>query len=51
MASITMSYVTPRTDQEWEQWRETFTQLYHRENFPLPKVMKIMEDDHGVKAR
>ncbi|RMZ89141.1 hypothetical protein DV736_g3618, partial [Chaetothyriales sp. CBS 134916] len=42
--------VTPRTEAEWEQWKPIFTKLYMDQNQPLPKVMKIMEEDHGVKA-
>ncbi|RMZ85368.1 hypothetical protein DV737_g807, partial [Chaetothyriales sp. CBS 132003] len=45
-----MSSITPRTEAEWEQLKPIFTNLYMDQNLPLPKVMKIMEEEHGFKA-
>ena len=47
----TTNYIVPRTPAEWERWRPVFTRYYMDQNLPLPKVMKLMEDEHRVKAR
>ncbi|RMZ82255.1 hypothetical protein DV738_g1909, partial [Chaetothyriales sp. CBS 135597] len=45
-----MTLVTPRTEADWEPWRPIFTRLYKEQDQPLPKVMRIMEEEYGVKA-
>ncbi|KIX98832.1 uncharacterized protein Z520_05293 [Fonsecaea multimorphosa CBS 102226] len=35
---------------EWERLRPDFTRLYKTENRPLPEVMKIMREQHGLWA-
>jgi hypothetical protein len=37
------------TREDWEKWRPVFTQLYI--DHTLPEVMRIMEDEHKVRAR
>jgi hypothetical protein len=46
----TTTYFIPQSNADWEKWRPEFTRLYIKESLILPQVMKIMEDEHGVKA-
>ncbi|KIW23121.1 uncharacterized protein PV07_11347 [Cladophialophora immunda] len=54
---MTESMASPSKDQrrapsqaEWEKFRPVFTQLYIEENRPLPEVMGIMREKHGLWA-
>lgn len=46
----TTTYFIPQSKADWEKWRPEFTRLYIKESLILPQVMKIMEDEHRVKA-
>lgn len=46
----TTTYFIPQSKADWEKWRPEFTRLYIKESLILPQVMKIMVDEHGVKA-
>jgi hypothetical protein len=51
MESSPTAHISPRTDADWQAWRETFTHLYMDENHPLPKVMDIMKEKYHFVAR
>lgn len=40
-----------KTREDWERYRPVFTQLYMDQDFALPKVRSIMEDQYNVYAR
>ncbi|KAK6365407.1 uncharacterized protein PV06_03008 [Exophiala oligosperma] len=39
-----------KTREDWERYRPVFTQLYMDQDFALPKVRSIMEDQYNVYA-
>lgn len=48
--ATTRASAYPQASAEWEEHRETITQLYLAENRPLKDVKKVMEELHGFKA-
>ena len=41
----------PRTEDDWEPFRDAIKRYYLDESLPLPRVMQTMREEYGLVAR